>query len=234
MTHSGGHRVRSVARWVATPGLLLAAGLAGYATVVGATVLLRVSTVVALAVAVGAVVMFDTQLVRARRAHNADRAALARSYAATYAAHIRVTNPSSLEWAPVSDRKPEPWPAASSAPTVSVTSGGTPAPRSARPLTASTGADGSTVSTGTPTAPTSPAVPAAPVAQSPDMWAELEDAPTVVDMLAWEERARVGIVDAEQQPASSSAAKKAAAADEPTDDPRLHRHGPSSGHAESA
>lgn len=269
MTHSGGHRVRSVARWVATPALLAAAGLAGYANMVGATLLLRVSTVVALAVAVGAVVLFDTQLVRARRAHNAERAALARSYAATYAAHIRVTDPGSpSEWAPVSDRPPEPWPAASSAPTVSVTTGGTPAPRSSR----SNAVTRTAASTATPTAPAhdapapavaSHATPAhsvashaapVPTASEPanvtaeethqstdttDMWDALEDAPTVVDMLAWEERARVGIVDSDQPAASSSGSGSSARAadnrsDEPTDDPRLHLHGPTTGRAESA
>jgi hypothetical protein len=44
----------------------------------------------ALAAGVIAVVVFDIELIRARRAHGADRVAQARAYAAMYAAHVRV------------------------------------------------------------------------------------------------------------------------------------------------
>ncbi|GAA5007366.1 hypothetical protein GCM10023317_42530 [Actinopolymorpha pittospori] len=48
------------------------------------------AAIAALVAGIIAVVVFDIELIRSRRAHGADRVAQARSYAAMYAAHVRV------------------------------------------------------------------------------------------------------------------------------------------------
>ncbi|MEQ7125536.1 hypothetical protein ABN034_13565 [Actinopolymorpha sp. B11F2] len=90
MARSGDHRIRHLARWVATPTLLLAAAAVLYAAYQRDVPILIGAAVVALVAGVIAVVVFDVELIRSRRAHGADRVAQARAYAAMYAAHVRV------------------------------------------------------------------------------------------------------------------------------------------------
>ncbi|MEQ4207999.1 hypothetical protein [Actinopolymorpha sp. B9G3] len=90
MARSGDHRIRHLARWVATPTLLLAAAAVLYAAYQRDVTILIGAAVVALVAGVIAVVVFDVELIRSRRAHGADRVAQARAYAAMYAAHVRV------------------------------------------------------------------------------------------------------------------------------------------------
>ncbi len=90
MARSGEHRIRHLARWVATPALLLAAALVVFATYDGGADLLTGAAFGALAAGILAVSVFDIELLRSRRNHGADRVAQARAYAAMYAAHVRV------------------------------------------------------------------------------------------------------------------------------------------------
>lgn len=69
---------------------MLAGALVAYAVYEREVSLLIIAAVGALAAGVVAVVVFDVELIRARRAHGADRVAQARAYAAMYAAHVRV------------------------------------------------------------------------------------------------------------------------------------------------
>lgn len=90
MPRSGDHRIRHLARWVATPTLALAAGLVVFAAYDGRPTVLTGAAVAAVVAGIVAVAVFDVELIRSRRAHGADRVAQARSYAAMYAAHVRV------------------------------------------------------------------------------------------------------------------------------------------------
>ncbi|WP_020579452.1 hypothetical protein [Actinopolymorpha alba] len=90
MARSGDHRIRHLARWVATPVLLLAAAFVFFAVYQGETSMLTGAAVASLVAGVLAVAVFDIELIRSRRAHGAERVAQARSYAAMYAAHVRV------------------------------------------------------------------------------------------------------------------------------------------------
>jgi hypothetical protein len=69
---------------------MLAGALVAFAVYEREVSLLIMAAVGALAAGVIAVVVFDIELIRARRAHGADRVAQARAYAAMYAAHVRV------------------------------------------------------------------------------------------------------------------------------------------------
>ncbi|REF37033.1 hypothetical protein DFJ64_2469 [Thermasporomyces composti] len=69
---------------------MLAGALVAFAVYEREVSLLITAAVGALAAGVIAVVVFDIELIRARRAHGADRVAQARAYAAMYAAHVRV------------------------------------------------------------------------------------------------------------------------------------------------
>jgi hypothetical protein len=90
MVRSGDHRIRHLARWVATPTLVLAAAAVLFAAYEGSVSLLTGAAFGALAAGVLAVTVFDIELLRSRRHHGADRVAQARAYAAMYAAHVRV------------------------------------------------------------------------------------------------------------------------------------------------
>ncbi|SFG01979.1 hypothetical protein SAMN05421678_103323 [Actinopolymorpha cephalotaxi] len=70
--------------------LVLSAALVLFALTQGAPALLAGAAITTLVSGVVAVAVYDIELLRARRAHGADRAAQARSYAAMYAAHVRV------------------------------------------------------------------------------------------------------------------------------------------------
>ena len=89
MPRSGDHRIRSLARLLATPLLLLDAALIGYAVWSGEVPVLRIAAVSAFIVAVTVVALFDFELVRNRRDHGAERAAQAKAYIELYAQRLR-------------------------------------------------------------------------------------------------------------------------------------------------
>lgn len=90
MGRRGDHRVRHLARWVATPILLLAAAVVFAAAYLRDVRLLTGAAVGALGAGIVAALVFDVELIRSRRAHGAERVAQARAYAAMYAEHLRL------------------------------------------------------------------------------------------------------------------------------------------------
>jgi hypothetical protein len=186
MSTGGGHRSHSVARLLAAPLLLAVAALVGFAVYRGQVVLLQVTAVMALAIGVLAVILFDRELVNARRDHGADRASLARSYMTMYAARVREQ--------------------------VQATSGVT------LPLTAEELAeaekppaeveDADGVVTPLPVAVDVGAV--AGQTETPELWENLRDAPTVVDLIAFEERAKLAELIAAAEAADQAKAEETA------------------------
>jgi hypothetical protein len=190
MSVGGDHRSHSLARLLATPLLLAVAALVGFAVYRGQVVLLQVTAVIALGIGVLTVILFDRELVGARRDHAADRASLARSYMTMYAARVReqvaatsgVTLPLTAEELAEDAEKAEGAPAEEPE----------PAPSIASPLPA-------VVELGT----------VADQTETPELWENLRDAPTVVDLIAFDERAKLA-----ELLAAAEAADKAQA-DEP-------------------
>lgn len=188
MSTGGHHRNHSLARLLATPLLLAVAALVGFAVYRGQTVLLQVTAVMALAIGVLAVILFDRELVNARRDHGADRASLARSYITMYAARVREQ--------------------------VEATSGVT-LPLTGEELAAESAEPVESVE--------SPAVSPLPVVvelgsvaaqtETPELWENLRDAPTVVDLIAFEERAKLAELIAAAEAADEAKAKAEAEAE---------------------
>ena len=190
MSVGGHHRNHSLARLLATPLLLAVAALVGFAVYRGQTVLLQVTAVMALAIGVVAVILFDRELVNARRDHGADRASLARSYMTMYAARVReqveatsgVTLP--LTGEELAAEAVEPVEAAAEAPVAEPSNG------IASPLPV-------VVELSSVAAQT----------ETPELWENLRDAPTVVDLIAFEERAKLAELIAAADAADEAKAK---------------------------
>lgn len=201
MSVGGHHRSHSLARLLATPLLLAVAALVGFAVYRGQTVLLQVTAVMALAIGVIAVILFDRELVNARRDHGADRASLARSYMTMYAARVR----EQVE--------------ATSGVTLPLT-GEELAAEAVEPVEAAVeGVDEAPVaepSNGI-ASPLPVVVELSSVAgqtETPELWENLRDAPTVVDLIAFEERAKLAELIAAADAADAAKAKAKAEADE--------------------
>lgn len=201
MSVGGHHRSHSLARLLATPLLLAVAALVGFAVYRGQTVLLQVTAVMALAIGVIAVILFDRELVNARRDHGADRASLARSYVTMYAARVR----EQVE--------------AASGVTLPLT-GEELAAEAVEPVEAAVEvADEAPVaepSNGI-ASPLPVVVELSSVAEqteTPELWENLRDAPTVVDLIAFEERAKLAELIAAADAADAAKAKAKAEADE--------------------
>ncbi len=190
MSVGGHHRNHSLARLLATPLLLAVAALVGFAVYRGQTVLLQVTAVMALAIGVVAVILFDRELVNARRDHGADRASLARSYMTMYAARVReqveatsgVTLP--LTGEELAAEAVEPVEVAVEAPVAEPSNG------IASPLPV-------VVELSSVAAQT----------ETPELWENLRDAPTVVDLIAFEERAKLAELIAAADAADEAMAK---------------------------
>jgi hypothetical protein len=196
MPRSRNHRIRSFARLLATPLLLLDAVLVGYAVWSGQVPVLRIAAVSAFVVAVTAVALFDFELVRNRREHGAERAAQAKAYIELYTQRLREHLHATAVPVP---RLPEEEAIASRA------IGDTTAePEGAEQRVHAATAKRENVVLDPATAPVpKPAIPRS----EEDLWDD-QDAPTVVDLIAYEVRARL----AEDERAEREAA---AAADEP-------------------
>src|SRR5262245_20734880 len=208
MPRSGDHRIRSLARWLATPLLLLDAVLIGYAVWSGAVPVLRIAAVSAFVVAVTVVALFDFELVRNRRDHGAERGAQVKAYIELYAQRLR----EHIHASPVPvPRLPEEEAMAARAigDTTAADKSEVPVAVAASAATAATAAvavepegaeqprfDPATAPVPTPTIPRS----------EEDLWDD-QDAPTVVDLIAYEVRARLAEDERKEH--------EAAAADEP-------------------
>ncbi|HEY6740635.1 MAG TPA: hypothetical protein VI076_17465, partial [Actinopolymorphaceae bacterium] len=144
---------------MASPTLLAAAGFVAYACLRGDILLLQIAAAGALVAGVAGVVLFDAELIRTRRDHGADRASLAKSYAETYAAHIRVTSV-------VTEKAEAPEPVAESAAATSESTTSTApatAAATARPMVDETPL-------------VTPLVAGAAEAEAPELWDHLGDA----------------------------------------------------------
>lgn len=187
MSVGGHHRNHSLARLLATPLLLAVAALVGFAVYRGQTVLLQVTAVMALAIGVVAVILFDRELVNARRDHGADRASLARSYMTMYAARVR----EQVE--------------ASSGVTLPLT--GEELAAEEAPIEESVVEPSNGIASPLPVVVELSSVAAQ--TETPELWENLRDAPTVVDLIAFEERAKLA-----ELIAAADAADEAKAAEE--------------------
>jgi hypothetical protein len=189
MPRTRNHRIRSFARWLATPLLVLDAALIGYAVWSGQVPVLRIAAVSAFVVAVTAVALFDFELVRNRREHGAERAAQAKAYIELYTQRLREHLHATAVPVP---RLPEEEALAARAigdTTADVEPEGAEQPKILDPATAPV---------------PKPAIPRS----EEDLWDD-QDAPTVVDLIAYEVRARLAEDERKEREAA------AAAGDEP-------------------
>lgn len=184
MPRSGDHRIRSLARWLATPLLLLDAVLIGYAVWSGEVPVLRIAAVSAFIVAVTVVALFDFELVRNRRDHGAERAAQAKAYIELYAQRLREHIHASA--VPVPRLPEEEAMAARAIGDTTEEPSAVVEPAVVEPAVVEP--DGAEQPTFDPaTAP----VPKPAISRSEeDLWDD-QDAPTVVDLIAYEVRARL-------------------------------------------
>jgi hypothetical protein len=188
MPRSGDHRIRSLARLLATPLLLLDAALIGYAVWSGEVPVLRIAAVSAFIVAVTVVALFDFELVRNRRDHGAERAAQAKAYIELYAQRLREHIHASA--VPVPRLPEEEAMAARAIGDTTVESEGAEQPKVFDPATA-------------------PVPKPATLRPDEDLWDD-QDAPTVVDLIAYEVRARLAEDERKEQEAATAAEPRAA------------------------
>ncbi|GAB3409650.1 hypothetical protein GCM10027569_24130 [Flindersiella endophytica] len=165
---------------------MLDAVLIGYAVWSGEVSVLRIAAVSAFVVAVTVVALFDFELVRNRRDHGAERAAQAKAYIELYAQRLREHIHATA--VPVPRLPEEEAMAARAIGDTTVEPEGAEQPKVFDPATAPV------------------PKPATPRAEE-DLWDD-QDAPTVVDLIAYEVRARLAEDERKEREA-------AAAADEP-------------------
>jgi hypothetical protein len=196
MPRSGDHRIRSLARLLATPLLLLDAALIGYAVWSGEVPVLRIAAVSAFIVAVTVVALFDFELVRNRRDHGAERAAQAKAYIELYAQRLREHIHASAVPVP---RLPEEEALAARA------IGDTTAPEKSdhKDAVEPEGAEQLAATARPALDPATAPVPKPAVSRSEeDLWDD-QDAPTVVDLIAYEVRARLAEDERAEQEAAA-------------------------------
>jgi len=207
MALTGHNRIRSTARRSATPILLASGGLAGYAVWIGEVPWLRIAVAVSVAAGLLAVVLFDVELVRERRDHAAERAVQAKAYIDLYArrlgAHMQEAAGAQAEVSITGSAPPF-------APTEAVAASVQAWERQQEPLAESATRPAAVVdptdrqpaqdtterSTGEADAEVAlepprvlPSVDGGE--QAPELWQDQDEAPTVVDLIAYEMRARL-------------------------------------------
>lgn len=206
MALTGHHRIRSIARRLATPILLGSGGLAGYAFWLGEVPLLRVAAVTSVVAGFVAVVLFDYELIRERRDHAAERAMQAKAYIDLYArrfgAHVQAAVPAenvaqaenvTAEAAtPVPQARAALAPVENVAPVESVAPVEAPVAREQAPARALPAVDSGD--------------------EAPELWQDQDDAPTVVDLIAYEMRARLAQEERRERAERSAEAEPRAAA----------------------
>lgn len=233
MSNGGDHRNHSLARLLATPFLLAVAVLIGFAVYRGDVLILRVAAVLALAVGVTVVLLFDRELVHARRDHGADRASLARSYMTMYAARVRddvetsigVTLPLTSEElaetaeaeavamaVAVAEAEAESVEVAEAAP-VAEDAVVAEAAEPSEDVAAADPDGGDANGIASPLPVVVEVGRTAAQTETPELWENLRDAPTVVDLIAFEERAKLAELIAADEAAEK--AKQAAENDKP-------------------
>lgn len=237
MARTGGHRIRCNARWLATPILLVGAAVVAFAVWFGDVPILQVAAGVAVLTGAAAVVLFDRELVLTRREHGAERAALAKEYVEMYAARLRERLHANAVLVPPLPEESALAAAAGSVPaeiTIAETTAETTAESTTESSTESSEAEpveepvevvaqaeSETDATVEPEAAPEPVQVTAEV-EAPEaseetpavkdtdeeMW-DAYDAPTVVDLIAYEVRARL----AEDERKDAEAAKVAESSD---------------------
>lgn len=164
---------------MATPILLIGAAMVGFAVWFGDVPILQVAGGVAVLTGIAAVVVFDRELVQTRREHGAERARLAKEYVEMYAARLRERLHANAVPVP-------PLPEESALAATAATAEAEPQAAS----TSETDAESEPTTAVEPKAEPAPVAAVASTESAEEMW-DSQDAPTVVDLIAYEVRARI-------------------------------------------